>query len=907
MAVIPQTPLPLAAPPRTLRREWLLLGISVLLLAAIVMPPLINLGRYQHRIAASMSRSLGRRVSMSAISLRLLPVPALVLSDVVVNEDPLFGAEPALRAPSVTAQLRLASLWRGAFEVSRVELSEASLNLVRNPEGRWNVGSVLLQASHVPNAPTGQRHPGPAPRFPYIEITDSRVNVKQGIEKLPYSLLNANLSMWLAEPDLWRLKIEAQPVRTDVEMGLADSGLLRVEGTLHRATALGHMPVALHADWANAPLGQASRLLLGRDGGWRGDLHATADASGELDSLAVTTHLAVANLHRQEFTPAEPFTVDATCSAAYSRAAQKVDGLSCRWPVGNGLLLLTGALQMGPGGRVLPALALHAQRLPSAFLLAAAGLASSDVAPVFNVAGEWNGTLSYGDEDKSPNASENSTRNGSGPGQAPQLAGAFDAEQLTLAAGESPLALRRMRLAAAPGATALMLTGDPVELGRGSEAEVDGQVTRLGFAVHASGSGTVARLADLARSLGSTHSPLQHLGPQGTAEFDLTRRGEWQQEEAAAALGPPTAARLDQNRRRTQRAAGRRGTLGFVTGSVAVSQSVPGMGTTPDNGRAEDLITAPGTSGWLRLHHVEYAAPFLREPVLVDFAEATLRAGEIDWNAPAASYHGIPFEVSATYPLECTAPPCATRFTAQLASLDAGELAAALGVAGQPLVDQLLSRLGQHPDPWPPMTGSLRAETLTVGRLALRQAEVTLSIAQGQVRLASLRAKALGGTLAGTGFLQMEGGVPAYQLSSTLTGASALAAGSLFHERWGSGTLTVTSQLHLSGRTATELAASAVGSWRGEWLHGGLGGETALAHFTSWTGEGRIGGSSVTLLAGRLTTHAAAAPAGEGSSVTGRIGFDRGLALELGAARAAVNGTLEHPVQAEQNAAPAAR
>ena len=257
-------------------RRWILLAAVVLAVVAFVLPPLVNINRYQHRIADSISRSIGRQVHISSVKLRLLPLPGFEFSDFSVEEDPQFGAEPILHSGSVVAYLRLLSLWRGRLEVSRIHFDDASLNLVREPNGGWNLASILVQAAHIPNAPTGQRHAGSAPRFPYIEAENARINFKQGNEKKPLSFLNSDLSISLAPGDEWELHFRAQPVRTDLDLDLADTGVLRIDGTLHRAALLGEMPLKLKVEWSGVPLGQLSRLTLGRDIGWRGGLDVEA-------------------------------------------------------------------------------------------------------------------------------------------------------------------------------------------------------------------------------------------------------------------------------------------------------------------------------------------------------------------------------------------------------------------------------------------------------------------------------------------------------------------------------------------------------------------------------------------------------------------------------------------------------
>ncbi len=128
-----------------------------------------------------MASSLGRPVRLSSVRLRLLPRPGFVLYDLTVDEDPGFGAEPLLQASSVTASIRLLSLWRGRLEINEVSVDEASVNLVRSPEGSWNLESLFRTAA----TKAGSANPGEkeAPPFPYIAATNSRVNFKNGVRE----------------------------------------------------------------------------------------------------------------------------------------------------------------------------------------------------------------------------------------------------------------------------------------------------------------------------------------------------------------------------------------------------------------------------------------------------------------------------------------------------------------------------------------------------------------------------------------------------------------------------------------------------------------------------------------------------------------------------------------------------
>src|SRR5580704_17118475 len=177
---------------RKRRRLWVALSLMVMLLVVVLVPPMVSINRYKSRITGLMSTSLGRPVRLSSVEMRLLPTPGFVLTDLTVEEDPAYGAEPILHANTVTASIRLMSLWRGRLEVSTISVDEASLNVVRTAEGRWNLDSLLRTAAEKAQPDGGKagqsRNKHVAP-LPYLEATNSRINFKRGPEKLPFSLV----------------------------------------------------------------------------------------------------------------------------------------------------------------------------------------------------------------------------------------------------------------------------------------------------------------------------------------------------------------------------------------------------------------------------------------------------------------------------------------------------------------------------------------------------------------------------------------------------------------------------------------------------------------------------------------------------------------------------------------------
>jgi hypothetical protein len=489
-------------------RRWILLAAAVLSVVAFVLPPLVNISRYQHRIADSISRSIGRQVHISSVKLRLLPLPGFEFSDFSVEEDPKFGSEPILHSDSVVADLRLLSLWRGKLEVSRIHFDDASLNLVREPNGGWNFASVLVQAAHIPNAPTGQHHAGSAPRFPYIDAENTRINFKEGNEKKSLAFLNSDLSISLAPEDAWELHFRAQPVRTDLVLDLSDTGMLRIDGTLHRAPLLAEMPLQLKVEWDGVPLGQLSKLILGNDIGWRGSLDVEAAVEGTADLAHISTGMKVAGLHRSEFTPPHPIDVESSCRASFRRESRSLEDIACNSPVGDGALRLAGSIQevqTQPQAQ----LTLAIDRVPASAVLTALQEVRSGLGSGVQAAGAINGQFQYATRD----------------GRPPSIAGevALDSLSLTPPDSRKPFLVGPVRLrceSPEAGSPALLL--QPVRLAMGAPVPVtvDGRFTPAGFDLHLGGVTTLARLKAFSKTFGL-------LGGAGTATLDLDLRGKW--------------------------------------------------------------------------------------------------------------------------------------------------------------------------------------------------------------------------------------------------------------------------------------------------------------------------------------------------------------------------------------------
>ena len=327
-------------PGRISRRALWIIVILVVLLCGLFVPPFVNVNRYRNRVASSISRALGRDVSVSDIELRLLPRPAMVLSTFVVADEPSYGPEPMLRADTVTAYLRLSSLWRGRLEIGTLSLENPSLNLVRRADGHWNLEELVERTSRVPSAPTAKASPESRPRFPYVEATAGRINFKLGLVKKAFAFSEADFALWLQSENEWGVRLEARPVRSDVPVG--DTGRLRIEGRFQRAATLRETPVSLRVGFTQGQLGQITALIYGRDRGWRGSVTSSATLAGTPVSLAVTLDARVDDFRRYDIALGEALPLSVHCSGNYSSPDDSIRGIQCQSPVRPGLLMIRG-------------------------------------------------------------------------------------------------------------------------------------------------------------------------------------------------------------------------------------------------------------------------------------------------------------------------------------------------------------------------------------------------------------------------------------------------------------------------------------------------------------------------------------------------------------------------------------
>ncbi|HTW81629.1 MAG TPA: AsmA family protein [Terracidiphilus sp.] len=839
------------------KRLWPVLVLAAFLfLLLLVVPPLVSITGYKSQITRLISESLGRPVRLSSVELRMFPWPGFEITNLSVAEDPAYGAEPVLHANTVRVSIRLLSLWRGRLEIGTISLDEASFNVVHAGRGGWNLAPFFRTAAArigSTGSAAGSRRAVP---LPYLEATESRINFKEGAEKLPFSLVNADVELWQENPGDWRVRLRGQPARTDLSLYGEDTGVMRLEASMQHAPSLAQMPVRLDLDWRDAQLGQLSRLVFGADPGWRGDLTGNLHLEGTADSAHVITRLRAEAVHRAEFAPAEPLDFDANCDLVYHYARRSFEKLACSSPIGDGRIRITGDQ---PVAGVAPQLTAELDHVPVAAGLALLRTVRSGVAPDLQASGTVSGKIAYRAAAPAPGKAARTPRSKrahadqaeSGP-----LAGSLAVERLTLSGGGLTQPIQAPKLVLEPvvpqsADQRLALAGSAaVPLGGTAPAMVSLSLTSAGYTAGLRGQASMARARELVRAAGlAPATALDGLAGEPLT-VDLTAAGPWLAREVIPQAGTGPAQ------------------------PTAPEQSAS-PATKPENLRAAKAVNAPPAAaipptdtltGTVTLRNANWRAGYLANHVQIAEATLTLSSGEIRWDPVAFSYGSLKGTATLEFNTICApGETCRPRFSVAFGALDAQEIQTAiLGVQQKgTLLSSLIDRL--HPSsapPWPELDGSLKAGSLVLGPVTLADPEVEVRIVPAGAQITSISAALLGGRLEASGSFTRPASdqdKPGYSFQGKVDKISAAAVGQLLGQRWTGGPISANGNVDLEGYTANDLAASAKGALHFDWTHGALNekasvGKTrpetlpvSLKRFDRWSGDATIASGAVTL------------------------------------------------------------
>lgn len=824
-----------------------LAAIAILVLLFVV-PPLINVNHFKSRVIQLISQSLGRPVRLSSVQMRLLPWPGFELSDLSVAEDPSYGTEPVLHANKVVATIRLLALFRGRIEIDKISVDEASLNLVRAAPGEWNLDPLFRTAAAQTGTAPGTHRVAP---LPYLEATDSRIDFKNGVEKLPFSLVNADLSFWQENSGEWRIRLRGQPARTDVSLYQEETGVVRLEASVRRAPELRLMPLHLDVDWREAQLGQLARIITGSDPGWRGDLTGELHLDGTADAARVTTRLRAAGVHRAEFTPHSPLDFDANCSLVYHYADRSLQNLACDSPLGDGRVHIAGEK---PAGQVL-SFSVALDRIPVAAGLDTLRTLRSGFAPDLEANGTVSGKIDY--VVRRATSPEPASRAHPGknhpvkttPVEAGPLSGSLIVSDLNLSGSglSHPIQSPKITLEpvkAAQDSSSALAGSFTIPAGGAVPLTLSLRFSLAGYRVGAHGQASFTRARELAQVVGVPQTAVFAGFAGDPLTVDLTAAGPWLAPEEVPLPGGPSVR------------------------AVSAGPSALQVAASPTD-IASAAPTYDALTGTVTLRNVNWKADYLAGHVGIDEATLRLDGGDLRWDPIEFTYGPLKGTSSFTIPMNCSSDqpelqPCPVRFQMQFGDLDAAAVETALLGAREKgtLLSSLIERFDPSTaPPWPRVQGTVGADSLVLGPVTLQHVSAAVNILPTGAEITNFDASLFGGSVHATGKLDKpatDRDKPDYTFDAQFQKLNASDVGSLLGLRWTGGAFDADGDIQLSGYSGEDLAASAKGTLHFDCRRGAVGNQPSasskaepvpkmLGRFDRWTGDAAIANGTITL------------------------------------------------------------
>jgi len=871
---------------RTSRRIiWAVVLVFVL---ALVLPPFVNVSRYRSRAAGAIGRALGRDVTVSSLQLKLLPRPGVVLYNLVVADDPSYGAEPMLRADEVTAYLRLTSLWRGRLEIGTLDLDNPSLNLVRRPDGHWNLEELVERASQTNPAPTAKARPESRPRFPYVEASSGRINFKLGAVKKAFAFTDADFALWLESESLWGFRLKARPVRTDIN--ISDTGTLKLEGRFQRAANLRDTPLYLKLGFTDGPLGQLTKLFYARDRGWRGDVRASAVLTGSPAALGVTADAEVDDFRRYDIARGEALRLRTHCTGMYSTTNDALFDVRCESPVGPGVLRVRGDAEgWGAGGYDWD---ISGEHIPAERVVAFARHAKKDLPADLTAAGEVEGVFTVR---KAPDA-------------APQWSGGGQTNSLALQANvlKEGLELGEVQFVVASAAPS---TQQKQRVPRSSHLLAGAGQTTVPRSVILGGvrsrsDRTQSRDLLSSKPLAGAGQSNQTTSPPATPDFQLLIKPF---PIPLGAASPATASAFLDAERYSLHVSGNAEVGRLLNVAQAFGVGTPGIGLAGTAQVDIDVaglwtgFTPPVPSGKVQLRTATAELQGVAEPLLIDSASVVLEDQLIRIASFSAAFkQGTHLSGSASIPVHCTGPEnCLLNFDLRTDDTSLARLNQLLNPTFHQPWYQLLAIGKRNEDALMKLraSGHFAVARFELGPAVASNVNGSLELSSGKLRIHELRGDLLGGRQDGSWLADFTVSPPRFMGNGVVSKVSMTQLAALMHDNWATGSIDAEYSLTLSGLSAAKLRSSAGGTADFTWTAGSLRHVTLDSHgvpvvFSKFAGKISLQDGTFTLADCKMQSNASV------YAVKGTASYDRSLSLKFersGGQSYVISGTLDKP------------
>ena len=157
-------------------------GVLVLLvvIAAVSLPLFLNADSFRTRIETTLSKSLGRKVTIGKLNLSVWS-GGLIADDTTVADDSKFSTQPFIQAQSVKIGVEIIPLiLRREIHIRSFSLETPKIQLLRGANGLWNYSSIGSASSKSGSQDAETKQAFPDLTVGHIEVVNGQITVGSG-------------------------------------------------------------------------------------------------------------------------------------------------------------------------------------------------------------------------------------------------------------------------------------------------------------------------------------------------------------------------------------------------------------------------------------------------------------------------------------------------------------------------------------------------------------------------------------------------------------------------------------------------------------------------------------------------------------------------------------------------------
>jgi hypothetical protein len=520
--------------------------------------------------------------------------------------------------------------------------------------------------------------------------------------------------------------------------------------------------------WGKGQLGQITKLLSGKDRGWRGGVTFTANLSGTPEALLIKSAVSVDDFHRYDILGSENVRLATACSGRFSIVDGVFRDLLCESPVGGGTLKLAGSLRPATSAPSYD-LTVAFEQVPLTSALRLLRQAKKQLPSDLSVTGSLDAEFHAVRDSSAP-------LEVGGEGTATDVRLFSNAGKSVIAFGDVPLSLvgaslpldksRKPHSKASvqqPIEPQLRIGTLPLAMGASGPATAGGWLSTSGYRFLLVGDTTVRNLFRLGNTLGLTGT-----GPaaEGLAKVNIDVSGPWR---------------------------------GFA---------------------------APTFRGTAQLRSVRAEVRGLNAPIEIASATMTLAPNAVSMQKISAQTGGTHWNGSITAPRPCLAPNCVLQFDLAADQFSTGDLVEwfAPRAINRPWYRILNSADSSGISPLLAVRakGALRIGHLQLNKVSASQIATQMEFDRGKIRLTNLRAQLLQGTHQGNWTIDLSTQPPKYQAAGALQNISLAQVGALINDARVAGTADAKFDWTAAGGGFADLLADASGKLQFSMKNGSL-------------------------------------------------------------------------------------